>query len=393
MRHKDGHTVWCLFNGKAIAPPDLSKGAVWVIDDITERKRQEIRLRDAKDHLQRVLNTAATAVYTVDQNMIITSVNREFCEITGFAKEESIGSNSLEMLGEAPNTLHNYKRGKEGEPIFRTQSTIRSRDGRMLTVLKNIAFVKDTTGNIVQSVESFIDVTELVEAREEAEASTRAKADFLANMSHEIRTPMNGLLGMASLLADTELSNEQRDFVDTMLHSGETLLNVVNDVLDFSKIEAGKIEIECAPFDLCRVVEEIADLMAPSAHAKNLDLIVRIAKETPALIKGDASRIRQILSNSINNAIKFTSKGYVLIDVSPEAKNEGPQRYRISVKDSSRREVPIRADFPCCSDQQQSTKRRCRCGGRPQYLLFEKTCSKASAPRDDLLFTEVGQHQ
>ncbi len=277
--------------------------------------RAHRHLRDAHAMQRQILSTAATAVFTVDNQMRITGVNEAFCKVTGFAADDVVGKPCAVLEGRPCLDHCGLFDPQRTAPIVSRQCTLHTRDGRELTVLKNAAILHDGRGRPTGGIESFVDVTPLMEARVEAEAASRAKSDFLANMSHEIRTPMNAIIGMTDLALDTDLTAEQRDYLATVKHSADALLTLINDILDFSKIEAGRLELDEFNFNVRDTIEDTVRTLAVRAHEKRLELTCHVAPGVPENARGDAGRLRQILMNLVGNAIKFTESGEVSVAI------------------------------------------------------------------------------
>ena len=272
--------------------------------------------------LMAVFDTVGEAIFSADDEGKILSVNSEAARLWEYEIKDLRGQ-SIDHLFTEPGFFQESREKSlsvDQTTVTHVESQAISRNGRRFPA--EVAFDRAEVDGVTIYTLAARDITHrreyenrLLEAKEMAEAGNRTKSEFLANMSHEIRTPMNGVIGMTGLLLETELNPTQRDFVETLRTSGESLLAIINDILDFSKIEAGKMTLNQFPFDLNSCVEEALDLLAPKAREKKLDLLHIIHDELPASLIGDEQRLRQVILNLVGNAIKFTDKGEVCLEV------------------------------------------------------------------------------
>ena len=309
-----------------------------VIRDITEENVLLQRLR----LLAHTLDSVDECVSICDPEDRLLFVNRAFLRTYGYEECNLVGENisivrsplnSPEVTGGIlPGTLAGGWRGELWN---------RKKDGTDFQIMLNTAAVVDRNGRIEATVGVARDITdgkraeaELTSARERAESANRAKSEFLAMMSHEIRTPMNGVIGMTGLLLDTPLTPEQREYAETVRKSGDALLTVINDILDFSKIEVGRLQIEHFSFDLRMVIEEVNEMLAPKAEEHDLEFVLEYPSRLPQHFIGDGGRIRQVITNLVGNAVKFTSRGSVWVTVECVGQDTQTAQMRIAVHDT-----------------------------------------------------------
>ena len=302
-----------------------------VQQELAERKRAEAALHASEEHHRMLLEASPEPVVVYDAAGNVLSINRAFTNTFGWPSEEVVGK-PIDFVPEAQQEkeLALKARSLQEDSIREVETQRLTRDGCLLDVNLSATFLRDEDGRVSESIVVLRDITErkrleneLRQARDDAESANRAKSSFLATMSHEIRTPMNGIIGMTSLLLDTELSPEQSEFTHTIRDSADVLLTIINDILDFSKIEAGRLDLEEHPFDLYECVESSLDMVATRANQKGLDLAYSISSNTPPSVLGDVTRVRQILLNLLSNAVKFTEKGEVLVSIHMETETNG----------------------------------------------------------------------
>jgi PAS domain S-box-containing protein len=312
-----------------------------------EALRSERRALRDRGYLEALLSGAPIAIAIIGAQKQILGVNAAFESLFGFTAAEAVGHDLNDLIvptadRAAAELLE--ARAAEGETVS-VEVERQHRDGHLVPVHVSAAAVGEAEGDLFVLYE---DVTEqrraeaaraaaeqaLREARDAAERLAQTRSSFLANMSHEIRTPLNAILGLTELLIDTELAPEQRHSLTLVQTSGETLLALINDILDFSKIEAEHLQLESIPFELPHLLESTIALLAVRARERRLELLADIAPDAPTFVRGDPTRIRQVLTNLIGNAIKFTPQGEVVVSVAPEGRDGNRAQVRFAVRDT-----------------------------------------------------------
>ncbi|MCM3873935.1 MAG: response regulator [Pyrinomonadaceae bacterium] len=307
--------------------------------EIAERVRIEAELADSVRRERLTIENALDVICAVDIDGRFVSVNAACFKVWGYRPEELIGRRYIEIVAPEDVLRTNEVAASivSGSPVTSFENRYRHKNGSWVDVMWTaywsekehlmFAVARDITAR--KRIEA-----ELEQARDEALESVRLKSEFLANMSHEIRTPMNGVIGMTGLLLDTDLSSTQREFTDTIQTSAEELLIIINDILDFSKIEAGLMRFESIDFELHGSVEATLELLAPRAQAKGLELASLVYRDVPTALRGDPGRLRQVLTNLIGNAVKFTEQGEVVVSVTKVDETESNVMLRFEIQDT-----------------------------------------------------------
>lgn len=296
----------------------------------------EKRVRQRTTLLEGVLISTADLVFFKDLNGLYLGCNPEFARLVGCSREQVVGARDTDLFS------------AEVASFFFEQDQLMMATGKARRIEEWVTYpegtkalldmlmspLRDASGSLLGTVGFARDITEKKQAEQAIQEVVEAKLRFIANMSHEIRTPMNGVIGMAGLLQESGLDDEQRHYLQVIRSSGDLLMGIVNDILDFSKIEAGQLPLEEAPFDLGHLLEELGDLFTPQARQKGLLLVRRFQQQDFCCLKGDGTRLRQILMNLLGNALKFTETGTITLQASTEPQQDGQILVRCQVRDT-----------------------------------------------------------
>jgi PAS domain S-box-containing protein len=346
LRRADGEWRWIESHAASRFSPDGEfLGLVGASKDITDRRQAEQALKASEEKFRQLAENIHEVFWMVNAaGAEILYISPAYEQIWGRSCQ-SLNENPMDWLdaihsGDRERVREIFAKQMQGE-FVEMEYRIWTPDGQEKWIRNRSFPIRNESGQFTRIAGISEEITEqkryeseLIRAREDADAANRAKSRFLANMSHEIRTPMNGVVGMNQLLLETSLTPEQRHFVEVAQDSGRTLLTLIDDILDLSKIETGKMVLENASFNLSHIVEDVARLLSLQAHAKELRLDVRVSPKIPRLLRGDAHRLRQVLTNLAANAVKFTERGAVTLHATLESARPSGATVRFSVADT-----------------------------------------------------------
>ncbi len=349
----DGETLYVeVFKGPVRDSHGNITGIQVMFWDVTKRHQAEEALSRERDLMRTLMDHIPDWIFIKDTQGRFVTVNDALLRVLGAPSHDVvIGRTDFDFL--QPHLANQYAADDHevlasGQPLVDREEIGIDPDGREFCLLTSKIPIRDSNGKVCGLVGICRNITKHKKAEEQlreakiaadaakevADAANRAKSEFVANMSHEIRTPMNGIIGMAELLADTELGKEQNEYLTMIQQSAEALLGLLNDILDFSKIEAGKLELESIPFNLSDSVGKTTRTLAARAAEKGLELACRISPDLPERLIGDPGRLRQIIVNLVGNAIKFTERGEVVVEVESQTRINGEVVLHFSVRDT-----------------------------------------------------------
>jgi PAS domain S-box-containing protein len=301
--------------------------AIIVVREISDVREAERKLRNSEANLRKIFDSILDPVSITDLEGRFVDVNDEFMRLSEYSRAEIIGQVSDNETAAA------YTESlRTNRQVRNFEVTIKAKSGVQIPVLLSSVVVE--LGGEERVVTIARDITDLEAARQKALAASKAKTEFLSSMSHEIRTPMNAILGMADLIGESDLNSEQRRYLGTILSNGNALLELINSILDLARVESGRMNLEAVAFDVVELTEKVADTLAVRAHEKGIELAVRFSGDLPPTLVGDSLRLRQVLTNLIGNAIKFTERGEIVVDVAHNPDQSNPGNLLFSVRDS-----------------------------------------------------------
>jgi PAS domain S-box-containing protein len=330
---KDGTLIPCLMSG-VLLELDGKLSCLTITRDIGNLVAAEQKLIDSEASLRKVFDSILDPLSITDLDGRFVDVNDEFARLTEFSRAEIIGAVSPGVADSGyagPGSEYVESLRTTGQ-VRNFEVTIRSKSGVEIPVLLSSVVVNLRGAWRVVTIAR--DITDLEAARQKALAASKAKTEFLSSMSHEIRTPMNAILGMADLMGESDLDSEQRRYLNTIISNGNALLELINSILDIARVESGRLSLEAVEFDVVELTEKVADTLAVRAHEKGIELVVRFGSLLLPMLVGDPLRLRQVLTNLIGNAIKFTGRGEVVIDVALNPGQSNPGSLLFSVRDT-----------------------------------------------------------